>query len=141
MCCACLYSRSARSINVLIRSWRVLNGGRAVASARGDKIGPVFDINASLAASQLLKLKRAVALTIEIMSVISSTHRLSTTSGSVHPNSNSVLYVYDYHETGLVKADQYKHGRWNDALRERASLSERRYSSLQEPWSRICTGT
>ena len=97
----------------------------------GDKIEPVFDINASLAASQLLKLKRAVAFNDrDNERYILYLPAESATSGSVHPNSNSVLYVYDYRRQAWLKWTNINMAGGMTLYENALHFSERRYSSF-----------
>lgn len=97
----------------------------------GEKIEPVFDINASLAASQLLRLKRAVAFNDrDNERYILYLPAESTTSGSVHPNSNSVLYVYDYHRQAWLKWTNLNMAGGMALFENALHFSERRYSAF-----------
>ncbi len=96
----------------------------------GEKIEPVFDTSASLSATQVLKLKRAIAFNDrDNERYILYLPAESTTSGNNHPNSNSVLYVYDYHRQAWLKWTNINMAGGMALYEQALHFSERRYSS------------
>jgi hypothetical protein len=97
----------------------------------GQKIEPVFDINASLSTTQLLKLKRAIGFNDrDNERYILYLPAESTTSSNVHPNSNSVLYVYDYHREAWLKWTNINMAGGMTLYENALHFSERRYSAF-----------
>lgn len=96
----------------------------------GDKIDPIFDTNASLTSSQIYKTKRAVGFNDrQLERYLLFLPAESTISGLVHPNSNSVVYAYDYNKQAWLKWNNINMAGGMAYAGTTTYFSERRYRS------------